>query len=48
MEARKFSAIPAELRKMKRLWVTPSVRGVALRREQEARLFEYGLASTAA
>jgi hypothetical protein len=48
MEARKFSTIPAELRKMKRLWVTPSVRGVALRREQEARLFECGLASAAA
>jgi hypothetical protein len=43
MEARKFSGIPNELRKMKRLWITPSVRGVAIRREQEARLFEDGL-----
>lgn len=43
MAARRFAAIPAELRKMKRLWTTPSVRGVAIRREQEARLFERGL-----
>ena len=43
MMARKFSGIPSELRKMKRLWITPSVRGVAIRREQEARLFERGL-----
>ncbi|HEY0236562.1 MAG TPA: pesticin C-terminus-like muramidase [Afipia sp.] len=43
MAARKFAAIPSELRKMKRLWTTPSVRGVAIRREQEARLFERGL-----
>ena len=43
MRARKFASIPAELRKMKRLWTTPSVRGVAIRREQEARLFESGL-----
>ena len=45
MAARRFSGIPAELRKMKRLWVTPSVRGVAIRREQEARLFERGLSA---
>lgn len=43
MAARRFAAIPAELRRMKRLWTTPSVRGVAIRREQEARLFERGL-----
>ena len=43
MGARKFAAIPAELRKMKRLWVTPSVRGVAIRRETEARMFEKAL-----
>ena len=43
MAARQFAAIPDELRKMKRLWTTPSVRGVAIRREQEARLFERGL-----
>ena len=48
MEARRFAAIPAELRKMKRLWTTPSVRGVAIRREQEARLFEAGLRVQAA
>jgi len=35
--------IPVQLRKMKRLWTTASVRGVALRRDQEARLFERGL-----
>ena len=43
MEARHFSLIPADLRSMKRLWTTASVRGVALRREHEARLFEKGL-----
>ncbi len=43
MAARRFECIPSELRKMKRLWTTPSVRGVAIRREQEARLFEQGL-----
>jgi hypothetical protein len=43
MVAKKFDGIPAQLRSMKRLWTTPSVRGVALRREQEARLFELGL-----
>ena len=43
MAARRFSDIPDRIRSMKRLWTTPSVRGVALRREQEARLFEKGL-----
>lgn len=43
MAAKKFAGIPAELRKMKRLWASPSVRGVAIRREQEARLFEKAL-----
>jgi len=43
MAARKYAAIPNELRKMKRLWTTPSVRGVAVRRDVEARLFEQGL-----
>lgn len=38
-----LALIPGLLRKMKRLWTTPSVRGVALRREEEARLFERGL-----
>ncbi len=45
MGMRKFSAIPAQLRSMKRLWVTPSVRGVAIRRETEARMFEKALSA---
>lgn len=45
MAAQTFASIPALLRRMKRLWTTKSVRGVALRREHEARLFEQGLAS---
>lgn len=45
MATRRFAGIPSELRKMKRLWITPSVRGVAIRREQEARLFERGLSA---
>jgi hypothetical protein len=47
MEARRFDRIPAELRKMKRLWTTPSVRGVAIRRETEARMFEQSLSTAA-
>lgn len=43
MEKRRFAAIPRELRNMKRLWTTPSVRGVAIRRETEARMFEKAL-----
>jgi hypothetical protein len=43
MTAEKFAGIPNELRKMRRLWTTPSVRGVAIRREQEARMFEKAL-----
>ncbi len=43
MADRKFQNIPNEFRKMKRLWTTPSVRGVAIRREQEARMFESAL-----
>ncbi len=43
MQARRFAAIPRELRSMRRLWVTPSVRGVAIRRETEARMFEKAL-----
>jgi len=35
--------IPGLLRSMARLWTTKSVRGVALRREHEAKLFEKGL-----
>jgi peptidoglycan hydrolase-like protein with peptidoglycan-binding domain len=45
MVAKTFASIPAQLRSMKRLWTTKSVRGVALRREHEARLFEQGLAA---
>lgn len=45
MEAKRFAAIPRELRNMKRLWTTPSVRGVAIRRETEARMFEVALAT---
>ena len=44
MGLRKFDSIPSEFRSMKRLWQTPSVRGVAIRREQEARMFETALA----
>ena len=36
---------PAEFRKMRRLWANKSNRGVAIRREHEARLFEAGLAT---
>lgn len=43
MAARNFTNIPGRLRGMKRLWTSSSVRGVALRREREARLFERGL-----
>jgi hypothetical protein len=43
MGLRQFQAIPHEFRQMKRLWTTPSVRGVAIRREQEARMFESAL-----
>lgn len=42
-----LTAIPDLLRSMARLWTAKSVRGVALRREHEARLFERGLASVA-
>ena len=44
MEQRKFDAVPAEFRKMKRLWAaTP---GLAKRREAEAILFEKGLVAS--
>jgi hypothetical protein len=45
MAKKDFDKIPAELRKMRRLWTNKSNRGVALRREHEARLFEKGLAT---
>lgn len=43
MASQNFAAIPADFRSMKRLWTTPSVRGVATRREHEALLFQKGL-----
>ncbi len=45
MIAKEFRKIPAEFRKMKRLWPQPSMRGLIGRREEEAKLFERGLAS---
>ena len=38
MANKDFDKIPAEFRKMRRLWTNKSNRGVALRREHEARL----------
>lgn len=43
MATKAFHLIPAELRSMRRLWTSQSNRGVSLRREHEARLFEQGL-----
>jgi GH24 family phage-related lysozyme (muramidase) len=44
MRSGNHKAIPGELRKMKRLWEgKPGLRGVVLRRELEAQLFELGL-----
>lgn len=43
MSQRDFGKIPAELRSMKRLWPMQSMRGLVLRREHEAQLFEQGL-----
>ena len=48
MASRHFDLIPAQLRSMKRLWASASMRGLVLRREHEARLFEKGLAEMAA
>lgn len=45
MVAKRFSEIPAQFRSMKRLWNTPSMRGLVSRREAEAKLFERGLAA---
>lgn len=48
MADRRFDLIPAELRAMKRLWAgQPNLRGLVLRREAEAVLFERGLRSGA-
>ncbi len=43
MIAKEFAKIPTELRLMKRIWPQQSMRGLVLRREHEARLFEQGL-----
>lgn len=43
MAKKDFNKIPAEFRKMRRLWTNKSNRGVSLRREHEACLFEKGL-----
>lgn len=48
MIAKEFAKIPAEFRSMKRIWPQQSMRGLVLRREHEARLFEQGLAAPAA
>jgi GH24 family phage-related lysozyme (muramidase) len=46
MIAKRFADIPAQFRSMKRIWAgNPSMRGLLNRREQEAKLFERGLAS---
>jgi uncharacterized protein (TIGR02594 family) len=42
MADKNFAGIPQELRNMARLW--PNLRGLRVRREQEAQLFEQGLA----
>jgi GH24 family phage-related lysozyme (muramidase) len=41
MAAKEFAKIPAEFRSMARLW--PNMRGLRIRRENEAQLFEKGL-----
>jgi hypothetical protein len=48
MATANFDKIPAEFRKMRRLWTNRNNRGVALRREHEARLFETGLSDVKA
>jgi hypothetical protein len=45
MAAQQFADIPAQIRSMKRLWTTPDSRGLLIRREAEAVLFERGLAA---
>lgn len=46
MAAQDFSAVPARIRAMKRLWTAPNTRGLVIRRELEAQLFEMGLSHT--
>lgn len=44
MATRQFVAIPAEFRAMKRIWAgEPSLKGLLVRRDMEAELFERGL-----
>jgi len=46
MASKHFRDIPAEIRRMKRLWTSePNRRGLLLRRDAEAALFELGLSS---
>lgn len=47
MAQKKFADVPGRIRAMKRLWQTPDSRGLILRREAEARLFERGLRTLA-
>lgn len=44
MVAQSYSEIPADIRRMKKLWVGKGLDGLILRRELEAQLFEAGLA----
>jgi GH24 family phage-related lysozyme (muramidase) len=43
MNMQEYERVPGDLRSMKRLW--PTVRGLQIRREREAQLFEFGLQS---
>lgn len=45
MTAKQFASIPGDIRSMKRHWPQQSMRGLVLRREHEARLFEKGLST---
>jgi hypothetical protein len=45
MSQGKFADVPGRIRSMKRLWTTRDSRGLVLRREAEAVLFEQGLAN---
>lgn len=47
MASERFDLIPAELRSMSRLWTTPDLRGLPIRRETEAKMFERGLKEAA-
>jgi GH24 family phage-related lysozyme (muramidase) len=42
MQTKNFADVPVQIRSTERLW--PNVRGLQIRREQEAALFESGLA----